>query len=282
MDLYQIRLLSYCVGVWGYGRMGEETPPPPPYSQTPTPFQTTSLLPDWVLLRQSAYGHQSGCALVAPRVRSIFHRSRRFSALVVVYVVLVGVVAACNRPPPETVMPSLEAAQTDTTPPGWPSSFGFGRRATALEIAAWNLDVRPDGVGLPAGSGTVAHGAELYAVQCASCHGATGVEGPNDRLVGRLPGDAFPFGTEPAQIETIGNYWPYATTLFDYLLRAMPYDAPGSLTPEEVYSLTAYLLYLNEIIPEKAVMNAQTLPVVVMPAHDRFVPDDRRGGPEIR
>ena len=111
---------------------------------------------------------------------------------------------------------------------------------------------------------------------------ATGVEGPSNRLVGRIPDDAFPFGTDPAQIETIGNYWPYATTLFDYLLRAMPYDAPGSLTPEEVYSLTAYLLYLNEILPQEAVMDAQTLPAVVMPAHDRFVPDDRRGGPEIR
>ncbi len=204
----------------------------------------------------------------------------RFPALAVLCATLVCVVAACNSPQAETGSPFFEAAQTDTT--HWPSTFGFGRRATAQEIASWDLDVRPDGAGLPPGNGTVAQGAQIYATRCGSCHGATGVEGPNNRLVGRIPGDAFPFGTDPAQIETIGNYWPYATTLFDYLLRAMPYDAPGSLTPEEVYSLTAYLLYLNEILPEEAVMDAQTLPAVVMPAHDRFVPDDRRGGPEIR
>jgi len=160
--------------------------------------------------------------------------------------------------------------------------FGFGHRATATEIAAWDIDVRPDGTGLPPGSGTVAQGSRIYAARCAACHGATGVEGPNDRLVGRIEGDAFPFGNDTSQVETIGNYWPYATTVFDYIRRAMPYEAPGSLSADEVYSLTAYLLFLNEIVPQEAAMDASTLPAVRMPARDRFVPDDRQGGPEIR
>jgi cytochrome c len=162
-------------------------------------------------------------------------------------------------------------------------TYGFGRPATAEEIAAWDIDVNPDGVGLPAGSGTVAQGRTVYAVKCVACHGATGKEGPYDQLVGREPREGFPFGRDPrAATRTIGNYWPYATTLYDYVLRAMPFDRPGSLEPNEVYGLVAYLLYLNEIVPENAVMDARTLPLVVMPARDRFVVDNRRGGAEIR
>jgi cytochrome c len=164
------------------------------------------------------------------------------------------------------------------------STFGFGRHATPEEIAAWNIDVMPDGTGLPEGEGTVAEGAALYASACAACHGATGVEGPNDRLVGREPREGFPFGKDPrlSSMRTIGNYWPYATTLYDYINRAMPFDRPGSLDPDDVYSLVAYLLHENEIIAQGDVMNAATLPAVVMPARDRFVRDNRRGGPEIR
>lgn len=94
----------------------------------------------------------------------------------------------------------------------------------------------------------------------------------------------FPFGRDArlSSQRTIGNYWPYATTLYDYINRAMPYDRPRSLQPQEVYSLVAYLLYLNEIVPEDAVMDARTLPQVVMPARDRFVADNRRGGAEVR
>lgn len=152
-------------------------------------------------------------------------------------------------------------------------TFGFGRRATADEITAWDIDVRPDGVGLPPGSGVPSQGAAIYAHKCAACHGATGTEGPFDRLVGREPRQGFPFGRDPRLVKTVGNYWPFATTLYDYVNRAMPLDAPGSLTPDDVYSLVAFLLWRNEIIADGAVMNAQTLPRVVMPARDRFVPD---------
>ena len=156
--------------------------------------------------------------------------------------------------------------------PGPPPRLGLGRAATAAEIKAWDIDVMPDGEGLPPGSGTPAGGAKIYARKCAACHGPSGTEGPFDRLVGR----------DQALVRTIGNYWPYATTVYDYVQRAMPLSAPGSLTPDEVYSLVAYLLWRNEIIAETAVIDARTLPRVVMPARDRFVVDDRRGGPEIR
>lgn len=206
-------------------------------------------------------------------------------------------VVACNegnkglnqsRPPNGNTLPdSVQFAATSTMPDHpehWPGSFGIGRGATAEDIQAWDIDVMPDGAGLPPGSGTVTHGATLYAAKCASCHGATGIEGPNDRLIGREPVEGFPFGRDPALLgrRTIGNYWPYATTIFDYIQRAMPQNAPGSLTTNEVYSLTAFLLHKNKIIPEDAVMNAETLPQVVMPARERFVLDNRGGGVEIR
>ena len=169
------------------------------------------------------------------------------------------------------------------SPEHWPATFAVGRDATEAEIAAWDKDVRPDGAGLPPGSATVAEGAQVFAAKCAACHGPTGTEGPNDRLVGREPREGFPFGaTRGRYTKTVGNYWPYATTFFDYVTRTMPLEAPGSLTSHEVYAAAAYVLFLNEIIPEDAVMNAETLPAVVMPARDRFVPDNRMGGPEIR
>lgn len=163
-----------------------------------------------------------------------------------------------------------------------PSPFGFGRTATAEEITAWDTDVMPDGTGLPAGRGTVAEGEKLYARLCVQCHGAKGEGGDYEALVGREPREGFPFGREPSLQPTIGNYWPYATTLFDYTRRAMPQAVPGTLPPDQVYSLVAYLLYLNEIVPEDAVLDQDTLPEVVMPARDRFVIDNRRGGSEIR
>jgi cytochrome c len=163
-----------------------------------------------------------------------------------------------------------------------PQAFGFGRPATVDEIAAWDVDVRPDGAGLPPGSGAPSQGAAIYARKCAACHGRTGTEGPFDRLVGREPRQGFPFGRNPSFVKTIGNYWPFATTLYDYVNRAMPLDAPGSLAPDEVYGLVAFLLWRNQIISDTEVMNAQTLPRVVMPARDRFVPDNRLDGSHIR
>jgi cytochrome c len=156
-----------------------------------------------------------------------------------------------------------------------PARFGIGRPATPAEIAALDIDVGPDGAGLPPGRGTAADGAPIYAARCAACHGKTGKEGPNDTLVGRLPDDAFTFARDPRAPKTIGSYWPYATTIFDYVRRAMPPDAPGSLKDNEVYGLVAYLLTLNDLIPADAVIDATSLPKVKMPAHDRFVPDTR-------
>lgn len=161
--------------------------------------------------------------------------------------------------------------------------FGFGSPASDQFIARWDIDVRPDGRGLPPGGGSVTEGRALFQLRCAHCHGATGREGPNDRLVGEQFDD-FPFGQSP-QLRgqrTVGNYWPYATTLFDYIRRAMPFDSPGSLTPDQIYSAVAFVLYLNELVAEDAVMDATTLPGVLMPARDRFVPDDRVGGSVIR
>ena len=169
-------------------------------------------------------------------------------------------------------------AQQQTQPP---PRFGFGRPATPAEIAAWDIDVGPDGKGLPAGRGTAAEGAVTYAAKCAACHGKTGKEGPNDVLVGREPRGVFPSGKEIEVRRTIGNYWPYATTVFDYVRRAMPTPTPGSLTDDEVYGLVAFLLAANEIIPADAVMDATTLPKVAMPAHDKFVIDPR-GGPKAK
>ena len=126
-------------------------------------------------------------------------------------------------------------------------------------------------------------GAALFQAQCASCHRAKG-EGiaPNPVLVGREPRDSFPFGNDPTLVRTIGNYWPYATTLFDYIRRTMPLSAPGSLRDDEVYSLTAFLLVANEVIPAGSALDSASLVAVSMPARDRFVRDNRRGGREVR
>jgi len=160
-----------------------------------------------------------------------------------------------------------------------PATFGIGRPATPSEIAAWDIDVGPDGVGLPPGRGTAADGAPIFAAKCAGCHGKTGKEGPNDVLVGRIPNDEFTFARDPKAPKTIGSYWPYATTVFDYIRRAMPPDRPGSLKDEEVYNLTAYLLSLNELIPADAVIDGTSLPKVKMPARDHFKPDTRTDRP---
>jgi len=143
---------------------------------------------------------------------------------------------------------------------------GLGRQISAEDLAPWDLSIEPDGTGLPAGKGTAAAGAEIYAVKCVACHGEKGAGGPNDRLVG---GQGTL--TELAQVRTIGSFWPYASTVFDYIRRAMPFQAPQSLTNDEVYALTAYLLALNGIIDEGEEMNARTLARVRMPNRDGFI-----------
>jgi len=147
---------------------------------------------------------------------------------------------------------------------------GLGQPATAEEIRPWNIDVNPEGEGLPPGRGTVPQGASVYAARCAKCHGPSGTEGPMDRLVGgrQTLSSALP-------IKTVGSYWPYATTLYDYIHRAMPFDDPQSLTADDLYAVTAWLLHQNGIIAEDAVMDATTLPAVQMPNRHGFVPDPR-------
>jgi mono/diheme cytochrome c family protein len=157
-----------------------------------------------------------------------------------------------------------------------PERFGIGRAASPADIAAWDDDVMPDGSGLPPGRGTVQAGEALFRARCAGCHGRTGREGPSDVLVGAARPNEFPFATQPSLPHTIGNYWPYATTVFDYIRRAMPPDAPGSLADDEVYSLTAFLLNANGLVGADVVIDATTLPKVEMPAKPHFVPDSRR------
>src|SRR5437879_3390364 len=142
----------------------------------------------------------------------------------------------------------------------------LGRPATAAQIAGWDISVGPDGVGLPPGGGTAATGAAVYAQKCQACHGVKGAGQPNDRLVGGQ-------GTlaSKAPVRTIGSYWPYATTVFDYVRRAMPYAQPQSLSDDEVYAVTAYLLHQNGSIGEPGEMNAQTLPRITMPNRDNFI-----------
>lgn len=154
----------------------------------------------------------------------------------------------------------------------WPEKFGIGHAASGAEIEKWDIDVGPDGRGLPIkGAGRATAGALLYAAKCAYCHGQKGYEGPYDKLVKDNTGR-----------NTIGNYWPYATTIYDYVRRAMPFNEPGSLSDQEVYDITAYLLFLNGIIEKDYVIDHKSLPAVKMPARDRFVVDDRKGGNEIK
>ena len=160
--------------------------------------------------------------------------------------------------------------------------LGIGRAATAEEIKALDIDVMPDGRGLPEGKGTVAEGAKVYAAKCQSCHGANGQGASAERLVDRESGKNWDFAINPKLTKAIGNYWPYATTLYDYTYRAMPFTQPGTLTPNETYSLVAYLLALNKIVPDDAVMDRTTLPKVVMPSRDRFVMDNRKGGKVVK
>jgi S-disulfanyl-L-cysteine oxidoreductase SoxD len=179
---------------------------------------------------------------------------------------------------------SLAAADRVRATPGVPARFAsIGRVASNAEISAWDIDVSPTGAGLPAGRGSYTAGATLFAQKCAACHGSRG-EGLASfpTLVGTEPREGFPFGRDFKYVKTIGNYWPYSTTLYDYIRRAMPLNAPGSLRSDEVYSLVAYLLAENGIVRRDAVVDSRTLPRVRMPARDHFVVDNRTGGPVFR
>src|SRR5688572_7325150 len=151
---------------------------------------------------------------------------------------------------------------------------GVGRPPTPEEIRELGSAIAPDGTGLPEGAGTVAEGRELFAAQCARCHGPTGEGDVGPTLVGGK-------GTlrTPRPLKTVGSFWPYATTLWDYVNRAMPFDRPGVLEPSEVYAAVAFVLQLNGIIGEDRVMDATTLPQVKMPNRDGFIQDPR---PDVR
>jgi len=144
-------------------------------------------------------------------------------------------------------------------------SPGLGQPVDHAEISAVDFTIMPDGEGLPDGGGDATRGAEVYQRYCFACHGEGGTGGINDRLVGGQGSLA-----SDAPVKTIGSYWPYATTLFDYIRRAMPYQSPGILSDDQVYALTAYLLFLNDIIAEDTVLDAETLPAIEMPNRDNF------------
>jgi S-disulfanyl-L-cysteine oxidoreductase SoxD len=176
------------------------------------------------------------------------------------------------------VMTSLAGSEALAQMP----TYGVGRAPTAEEVKAWDLTIPPDGQGLPPGRGTAALGKPIYADRCAACHGDNGDDPKYRALVGgRGPLTSaelsenldWLLGGKP--VLTIGRFWSYATTLWSYINRAQPFDEPGSLTPDQVYAVTAYLLYLNGIIDEADVLDARTLPAVKMPNRDGFVPDAR-------
>jgi cytochrome c len=152
--------------------------------------------------------------------------------------------------------------------------YGVGRPPTPEESRALGIMVGPDGKGLPEGSGTAKEGREVFAARCSRCHGEKAEGGIGPFLVGGQ-------GTlaTPKPRKSVGSFWPHATTLWDYIHRAMPFDRPGQLTPSEVYALTAYILYLNDIVSESQALNARTLPKIRMPNRDGFVADPR---PEVR
>jgi cytochrome c len=145
-------------------------------------------------------------------------------------------------------------------------SPNLGKSLSAQDIAQIDYFVQPDGQGLPVGSGNAKTGAGLYQMHCLACHGTAGEQGINDRLAG---GHGSIDTDSP--VKTVGSYWPYATTVFDYLRRAMPYTAPGSLSADEIYALTAYLLFINGIVEEGHTLNAGNLPQVSMPNAENFV-----------
>jgi cytochrome c len=148
--------------------------------------------------------------------------------------------------------------------------YGIGRVATPAEIAGWNIDIDRYGNNLPPGSGSVDHGREVYDQQCAACHGAEGEGGVGDRLVGGQ-------GTlaTPDPVKTVGSYWPYAPTLFDYIRRAMPQNSPESLSNDDVYAVSAYILHLNGLLPAEATLDAKTMSAIKMPNRKMFVGDPR-------
>lgn len=171
------------------------------------------------------------------------------------------------------------------TPATWPTAvYGLGVPASPAAVHLLDTDVDTTGAGLPDGHGTAAEGAVVYAAKCAVCHGVRG-EGvpPSPAVVLPLVAtDSFPWATNPGTPKTVGNYWPFATTLYAYILHAMPLPAPGSLSSTEVYQLVAYLLAENGVMARDMVVDARSLPAIKLPGRSRLTIDTRRGGTEVR
>lgn len=168
----------------------------------------------------------------------------------IVIAVATVVLCACAVQPPQARPPAL------------------GSPVSATEVARWDISIAPNGAGLPAGGGNARQGLAVYEQKCLFCHGVKGAGKPADVLVGGIGSLS-----SKTPLRTVGSYWPYATTLFDYVRRAMPLNEPLSLSSNEVYAVSAYLLHANGIISEDAMMNAQTLPQVKMPNRDGFISD---------
>lgn len=171
-------------------------------------------------------------------------------ALAAAGAVLSAVLTACSVPAPAVRSP------------------GLGITAGADEIAAFDISIAPDGTGLPPGSGDARQGAALYVEKCLACHGERGAGKPADALAGGIGSLA-----SARPVRTVGSYWPYATTLFDYIRRAMPYQAPGSLSVDDTYAVAAYILNLNGILPDDATLDKESLPKIRMPNRDGFIPE---------
>jgi cytochrome c len=171
----------------------------------------------------------------------------------------------------------LQQGQASKNPPR--PQVAFGQPITEADVAPWNIDIRaPDGRGLPAGRGTAAEGKTVYDTKCVACHGPDAKGGP---VYGAMVGGIGSFTTN-ARVLTPGSMYPYAPILFDYIRRTMPMDRPQTLTNDEVYALSAYLLSLNGLIPAGAVMDAKTLPAVQMPNRNGFIVDDRPDAKAVR
>ena len=200
-------------------------------------------------------------------IRFVGSVSRMMRALLVV-VAAGSLLAGCS-----SSFNATRDAQSSAAQARWRSSVDvIGKPISEADLSAWNIDVAPNGHGLPNGNGDVATGGRIFAAKCAACHGAKGEGLIGDQLIG---GAGTLATANPRR--TVGSYWPYATTLFDYIRRAMPYNAPQSLSADEVYALSAWILNRNGIVPDDARLDAQTLAAIRMPNRDGFVPDPRPG-----
>ena len=181
---------------------------------------------------------------------------------------LAGCATPARDPSPTRAFPAPDAAAV--------GRLAIGKVPTDAEIRGWDIDIAPDGRNLPPGSGTVAQGRAIYAQQCVACHGENGKGG---LMRAPLAGGGGTLKTDKP-LMTVGSYWPYATTLFDYIRRAMPFDRPQSLKPDEVYALTAYLLHLDGVVPANATMDARAVTATKMPNRAAFFTYDN--SPDIR